>query len=59
VVSFVLKVLVASAAIAIALKFLAPLLPLPTTAASALTLVLLPPGIVALLLGKRMQQDEQ
>lgn len=45
-VKFVLKVMIASAAISFAIKYIGPLLQIPVSSAIALIAVLLPPGIL-------------
>lgn len=54
---FLLKVLLASATISIAIKYGGPLLDLPATPAVAITLVFLPPGILAIALFWRMAHN--
>ncbi|NJN04676.1 MAG: hypothetical protein HC873_05575 [Leptolyngbyaceae cyanobacterium SL_1_1] len=53
---FLLKVLVASAGLAVLIKYAAPAVPLPATTLSSLTLVFLPTLIMACLLSWRWQQ---
>ncbi|MGB0562968.1 MAG: hypothetical protein ACPGVO_14370 [Spirulinaceae cyanobacterium] len=50
-----LKIILASAAISLLLKFVGPLLPIPTNAGTAMVFVLLPPLVVALVLWRQMQ----
>jgi hypothetical protein len=52
-ITFVLKVLLLSAGLAVAIRYLAPLLNVPATAVTALVMVLVPMLIVAIGLGWR------
>ncbi len=56
---FVVKVLLASALLAIAIKYAGPLLQVPPQSGFALGLVLLPPTILAIALGWRSWQQHQ
>lgn len=54
---FLIKILVLSAMISVAIKYLGPLLPLPATSSVALALVLSPTVILSLALAWRSNQD--
>ena len=55
--SFILKVVLGSALISLAIKYLGPQLAVPATSAVAIAIVLAPPIIMAALLGWRLQRD--
>jgi len=55
--AFILKVLILSTLISVAIKYGGPSLHLPATATSALIAVLLPTAVVGLLLGWRLWES--
>jgi len=57
-VNFVLKIVVLSAVLAAAIKYLGPYLAIPATSAIALTLVLLPTLLMAVALAWRAWQSQ-
>lgn len=55
--NFLLKILLASALLSIAIKYAGPLLPIPATDWTAGVFVLLPPIVVAVVLWRQMQSE--
>ncbi|HHP7246097.1 MAG TPA: hypothetical protein ACFE0H_15570 [Elainellaceae cyanobacterium] len=58
-IGFILKILGISTIAAIAIKYAAPYLNIPATPATAISIVLLPSMIMAVLLSWRVQNHEQ
>ncbi|WP_272130242.1 hypothetical protein [Spirulina sp. CS-785/01] len=54
---FILKVIVGSGGLALAIKYLGPQLPLPATPLTALVFVLLPALILGLILARKAQTN--